>query len=249
MGLKAFASPYGRRMPAGSRSSGTSTHGIAAGTPCGCGTDPASGSCSSPASDRGSVTNTPSSAPSASSCRSRRIRWRAAPRSRRRRRRSSPSSGASPGPTRCGWRRAPAAMTPRAPISIYEVHLASWLGGTSPSWDEAIERLIPYVAELGFTHIELMPIAEHPFGGSWGYQPLGLFAASSRYGTEEGFARFVNACHCQRHRRDPRLGARAFSLRSARACALRRDGALRASGPARGPAPGLGHADLQLRAP
>ena len=82
-----------------------------------------------------------------------------------------------------------------APISIYEVHLASWLGGTSPSWDEAIERLIPYVAELGFTHIELMPIAEHPFGGSWGYQPLGLFAASSRYGTEEGFARFVNACH------------------------------------------------------
>jgi 1,4-alpha-glucan branching enzyme len=84
---------------------------------------------------------------------------------------------------------------PSAPISIYEVHLASWLGGGSPSWDEAIERLIPYVADLGFTHIELMPITEHPFGGSWGYQPLGLFATSARYGDDGGFARFVNACH------------------------------------------------------
>ena len=84
---------------------------------------------------------------------------------------------------------------PRAPIAIYEAHLASWLGGEAPSFDAAIERLIPYVAELGFTHIELMPMAEHPFGGSWGYQPLGLFAVSARYGTEEGFARFVDACH------------------------------------------------------
>jgi 1,4-alpha-glucan branching enzyme len=84
---------------------------------------------------------------------------------------------------------------PHAPIAIYEVHLVSWLGGEAPSWDAAIERLIPYVDELGFTHIELMPIAEHPFGGSWGYQPLGLFAASTRYGTEDGFARFVDACH------------------------------------------------------
>jgi 1,4-alpha-glucan branching enzyme len=88
---------------------------------------------------------------------------------------------------------------PGAPISIYEVHLASWLGGeASPSWDRAIERLIPYVAELGFTHIELLPLAEHPFGGSWGYQPLGLFAPSARYGSAEDFARFVNACHLHR---------------------------------------------------
>ena len=85
---------------------------------------------------------------------------------------------------------------PHAPISIYEVHLASWLGGeAAPSWNAAIEHLIPYVADLGFTHIELMPIAEHPFGGSWGYQPLGLFAPSARYGTADDFARFVNACH------------------------------------------------------
>ncbi|MFI4994515.1 MAG: 1,4-alpha-glucan branching protein GlgB [Hyphomicrobiales bacterium] len=88
---------------------------------------------------------------------------------------------------------------PHAPISIYEAHLASWLhvpgDDTPPSWDAAIERLIPYVADLGFTHIELMPIAEHPFGGSWGYQPLGLFAPSARYGAPADFARFVNACH------------------------------------------------------
>ncbi|MFI5010852.1 MAG: 1,4-alpha-glucan branching protein GlgB [Hyphomicrobiales bacterium] len=91
---------------------------------------------------------------------------------------------------------------PHAPISIYEVHLASWLHAPGddtpsapPSWDEAIRRLIPYVADLGFTHIELMPIAEHPFGGSWGYQPLGLFAPSARHGAPGDFARFVNACH------------------------------------------------------
>ena len=58
-----------------------------------------------------------------------------------------------------------------------------------------IDRLIPYVAELGFTHVELMPITEHPFGGSWGYQPLSLFAPTARYGTPADFARFVNACH------------------------------------------------------
>src|SRR5262249_57339992 len=76
-----------------------------------------------------------------------------------------------------------------APISIYEVHLGSWLGGMS--WDKAAERLIPYVAGMGFTHLELLPITEHPFGGSWGYQPLSLFAPTGRYGTPDGFMRFV----------------------------------------------------------
>ena len=54
---------------------------------------------------------------------------------------------------------------------------------------------MPYVAEMGFTHVELLPITEHPFGGSWGYQPLGLFAPTARFGPPEGFARFVDACH------------------------------------------------------
>ena len=72
-----------------------------------------------------------------------------------------------------------------APLSIYEVHAASWFrpeAGRTPTWDELAERLVPYLVEMGFTHVELMPVAEHPFGGSWGYQPLGLFAPSGRFG-------------------------------------------------------------------
>jgi 1,4-alpha-glucan branching enzyme len=89
-------------------------------------------------------------------------------------------------------------QAPDAPLSFYEVHVESWLRGQHDcpvSWDGAIERLIPYVREMGFTHIELMPIMEHPFGGSWGYQPLGLFAPTSKLGSPDDFARFVNACH------------------------------------------------------
>jgi 1,4-alpha-glucan branching enzyme len=85
-----------------------------------------------------------------------------------------------------------------APISIYEVHAASWFRpgpDQTLSWDELAQRLVPYAVDLGFTHVELMPIAEHPFGGSWGYQPLGLFAPSGRFGPPEGFCRFVDACH------------------------------------------------------
>ena len=85
-----------------------------------------------------------------------------------------------------------------APMSAYEVHAASWFqpeGGKIPDWDQLTERLVPYVAEMGFTHVELMPVAEHPFGGSWGYQPLGLFAPSGQFGPAEGFCRFVDACH------------------------------------------------------
>jgi len=85
-----------------------------------------------------------------------------------------------------------------APLSIYEVHAASWFRpeeGRIPTWDELSERLVPYLVEMRFTHVELMPVAEHPFGGSWGYQPLGLFAPSGRFGPPEGFARFVDACH------------------------------------------------------
>ncbi len=86
------------------------------------------------------------------------------------------------------------------PISIYEVHLGSWKrkiddGGRSLSYVEHANELVPYVKELGFTHIELMPISEFPFDGSWGYQPIGLFAPTIRYGTPEEFRGFVEACH------------------------------------------------------
>jgi 1,4-alpha-glucan branching enzyme len=95
--------------------------------------------------------------------------------------------------------RRAAAQASGAPISIYEVHAASWLRPDGPAsqldWAGLAERLIPYVAQMGFTHVELLPIAEHPFGGSWGYQPLGQFAPSSRFGSPHDFARFVDLCH------------------------------------------------------
>ena len=84
-----------------------------------------------------------------------------------------------------------------APMSIYEVHLGSWRrhpDGRWHSWDELAAALPAYAADLGFTHIELMPITEHPFDGSWGYQTLGLYAPTARFGPPEGFARFVAAC-------------------------------------------------------
>ena len=63
------------------------------------------------------------------------------------------------------------------------------------SWEALADRLVPYVQAMGFTHVEFMPIMEHPFGGSWGYQPLGQFAPSARLGPPVDFARFVDACH------------------------------------------------------
>ena len=91
-------------------------------------------------------------------------------------------------------------QTPQTPISIYEVHLGSWLhpndnGHGGSLWDFAVERLVPYLVEMGFTHVELLPITEYPFGGSWGYQPLAMFAPTSRFGTPEGLRRFVEALH------------------------------------------------------
>ncbi|KAB7768609.1 1,4-alpha-glucan branching enzyme [Xanthomonas maliensis] len=85
-----------------------------------------------------------------------------------------------------------------APLAIYEVHAASWRrdGHDQPlDWTALAEQLIPYVQGLGFTHIELLPITEYPFGGSWGYQPLSLYAPTARHGDPQGFAQFVDACH------------------------------------------------------
>jgi 1,4-alpha-glucan branching enzyme len=85
-----------------------------------------------------------------------------------------------------------------APISIYEVHLGSWRRTESNEWlsyRELAETLPRYVREMNFTHVEFLPINEHPFDGSWGYQPTGLFAPTSRFGTPEDFSALIDACH------------------------------------------------------
>ena len=86
------------------------------------------------------------------------------------------------------------------PISVYEVHLESWRrvpeeDGRSLTYREMADALVSYVKEMGFTHIETTPISEYPFGGSWGYQPVGLYAPTSRFGTPDDFRYFVDACH------------------------------------------------------
>jgi 1,4-alpha-glucan branching enzyme len=84
------------------------------------------------------------------------------------------------------------------PVSIYEVHLGSWRRKGHNEWltyRELAEQLPAYVHDMGFTHVEFLPVSEHPFDGSWGYQPTGLFAPTSRFGSPEDFAALVEACH------------------------------------------------------
>ncbi len=86
----------------------------------------------------------------------------------------------------------------RKPMTIYEAHLGSWkrrLDGGFLTYDELADQLIPYVADMGYTHIELLPVSEHPLDESWGYQPIGLFAPTRRFGEPAGFARFVDRAH------------------------------------------------------
>ena len=88
----------------------------------------------------------------------------------------------------------------RQPMAIYEVHLGSWArvpeeGNRFLLYPELAQRLVAYVKEMGFTHIELLPVMEHPFSGSWGYQVLGFFAPTSRFGSPEEFKALVDACH------------------------------------------------------
>jgi 1,4-alpha-glucan branching enzyme len=86
------------------------------------------------------------------------------------------------------------------PMSIYEVHLGSWRrhdDGSCLSYRELAETLVPYAAGMGYTHLELMPVMEHPFGGSWGYQVVGFYAPTGRFGTPDDFRYFVDRCHQQ----------------------------------------------------
>jgi 1,4-alpha-glucan branching enzyme len=89
---------------------------------------------------------------------------------------------------------------PRSPISIYEVHLGSWRrkadeGNRRLSYLELAEELLAYVLEMGYTHIELLPVTEHPFEGSWGYQVTNYYAPTSRFGTPDEFRHFIDKCH------------------------------------------------------
>ena len=102
-----------------------------------------------------------------------------------------------------GWVERRACAHPyREPVSVYEVHLGSWRrnpseGDRSLTYLELAEELPAYVADLGFTHVELMPVMEHPFGGSWGYQVTGYFAPTARFGTPDDFRMLVDALHAQ----------------------------------------------------
>ena len=89
----------------------------------------------------------------------------------------------------------------KSPYSVYEVHLASWMRpdkndeASYNSYQQIAERMVPYVKEMGFTHVEFMPVMEHPFDGSWGYQGTGYFAPTSRFGTPQDYAGLVDAFH------------------------------------------------------
>ena len=109
-----------------------------------------------------------------------------------------PTYDSTNGTTRTGWSSRAQTNWLKQPMSIYEVHLESWLrkpDGTSLSYREMAVSLVKYVKEMNYTHIELLPLMEHPFSGSWGYQVIGYYAPTSRFGTPDDFMFLIDACH------------------------------------------------------
>ncbi len=127
------------------------------------------------------------------------------------------------------WLAARSAADPlRAPMSAYEVHIGSWRPGLS--YLELAAELVSYVAEMGFTHVEFMPVAEHPFGGSWGYQVTSYYAPSARFGTPGRVPPPGRRAAPGGHRRHRGLGARALPQGRLGAGPIRRHAAVRAPG-------------------
>lgn len=95
------------------------------------------------------------------------------------------------------WQQRKVVKPTEAPMAVYEVHAGSWKhkDGKSLSYKELADELVPYLVEMNFTHLEFVPVSEHPYDGSWGYQPLGLFAPTSRFGTPDEFKYLVDKCH------------------------------------------------------
>lgn len=97
-----------------------------------------------------------------------------------------------------GWQNREFIPQHKAPLSFYELHAGSWkrnAQGEFLTYRELASELIPYLVEMGYTHLELMPVSEYPYYGSWGYQPIGLFAPTSRFGSPDDFKFFVDSCH------------------------------------------------------
>lgn len=236
-------SPSGRPTPAGSASAGTSTTGTAPGSRCVRSAPPGCGSCSCRMIGEGALYKFDICRPDGSHT------LRADPMARHAE--VPPSNASVVTAAHHVWQdqewMAHRGDVPvhEAPLSVYEVHLPSWRPGLT--YRQLAEQLPAYVRDLGFTHVELMPVSEHPFGGSWGYQVTGFYAPASRMGSPDDFRFLVDALH------GAGIGVivdwvpAALPARRVGARGVRRPSAVRALGPAAGRAPGLGHARIRLR--